>query len=438
MPFLFRCSVLLGSVGIAVTSATAAEPAATLTLDQALTIAQSANPTVLLGRETAYQAIATARLQQAGLWPQITWDNSQRRARTASVGGALVRSGINNRFDSAINARVDLLDPQRLASYQAAKVGIAAAEQSVAGISEAAMAAVAEAYFTHLRNLSRIEVLDSNIARARALLDLARRQAEAGVATQIDVTRAEAQLGIADQARLQQETLVQASELNLKQMLGFNMTAPLRLDAFTFQRGPSAHFSGEQEQAALAHRADLRAAETLLRQSELEVRAAKFDRLPNIAVNASTGSASENILDGDDTKVWSGTVSLSVPIFDGQRIRSQTSLAQSRLRAQQIRVDDLRRRIGAEVRLAVQDASSSLAQIAVAEKNQQLAEDELRLARLRYEQGVADNREIVDAQNRLAQASDNLVAAVYQYNLSRVELARVKGNVRSLLGEKVP
>lgn len=437
MSLLFPRCVLLGFLGIAAASAAAPE-AATLTLDQALTIAQSANPTVLLGRETALQAVATARLQQAGLWPQITWDNTQRRSRSASVGGALVRSGINNRFDSAINARVDLLDPQRLASYQAAKVGIAAAEQSVAGISEAAMATVAEAYFTHLRNLSRIEVLDSNIARAQALLNLARRQAEAGVATQIDVTRAEAQLGIADQARLQQETVLQASELNLKQMLGLNMAAPLRLDAFTFQRGPSAQFSGDQEQAALANRADLRAAETFLRQTELEVRAAKYDRLPNLGINASTGSASENILDGDDTKVWSGTVSLSVPIFDGQRIRSQTSLAQSRLRAQQIRVDDLRRRISAEVRLAVQDANSSLAQIAVAEKNQQLAEDELRLARLRYEQGVADNREIVDAQNRLAQASDNFVAAVYQYNLSRVELSRVKGNVRALLGEKVP
>lgn len=431
-----RC-ILVGLVSLASAAAFAAD-ATTLTLEEALRIAQAANPTVLLGREAAQQAIATARLQQAGLWPQITWDNSQRRSRSASVGGALVRSGINNRFDSAISARVDLLDPQRLASYQAAKAGIRAAEQSVAGISEAAMAAVSEAYFDHLRNLSRIEVLDSNSARARALLDLARRQAEAGVATQIDVTRAEALLGIAEQARLQQETLMQASELTLKQMLGLDMTMPLRLEVFDFSRGQSVQFSAEQEQAALAQRADLRAAETLLRQNELEVRAARFDRLPSIGVNASTGAASENILDGDDTKVWSGTVSLSVPIFDGQRIRSQTSLAQSRLRAQQIRVDELRRRIGAEVRLAIQDTNSSLAQIAVAEKNQQLAEDELRLARLRYEQGVADNREIVDAQNRLAQASDNLVAAVYQYNLSRVELARVKGDVRSLLTDKVP
>ncbi|MDO8544594.1 MAG: TolC family protein [Opitutaceae bacterium] len=433
----FASLVVLVSSTVCAAGPTPAD-ATVLTLEQALTIAQSANPTVLIGREAALQAAATARLQQSNLWPQITWDNTQRRSRSASVGGALVRSGINNRFDSAVNGRLDLLDPQRLASYKAAKVAATAAEQNSLGIAEAAIATVAEVYFDHLRNLSRIEVLDSNTGRARALLELARRQAEAGVATQIDVTRAEALLVVAEQARLQQETVVQQSEFLLKQLLALNMAAPLRLDTFQFARKEAPIFSAEQEQAALAHRPDLLAAETILRQNELEVRAARFDRLPSLALNASTGAASENVLDGNDTKVWSGTVSLSVPVFDGQRIRSQTSLAQSRLRQQQIRVDDLRRRIGAEVRLAVQDANSSLAQIAVAEKNQRLSEDELRLARLRYEQGVADNREIVDAQNRLAQSSDNLVAALHQYNLSRVELARVKGNVRSLLTERAP
>ncbi len=434
--FSFRVT-LAALVGFACSRAVAGE-VSVLTLEQALTMAQAANPTVLIGREVAQQAAITARLQQANLWPQITWENSQRRSRTASVGGALVRSGINNRFDSAFSGRFDVLDPQRIATYQASKVAATAAEQSSASIAQQAIATVAEAYFSHLRNLSRIGVLDSNTERARALLELARRQAEAGVATQIDVTRAEAQLGIAEQARLQQETLVQASEFGLKQLLALNMAAPLRLDDFHFQRTQTTLFSATEEQAAFAHRADLRAAETLLKQNELEVRAARFDRLPNLALNASAGTASENVLDGNNTKVWAGTVSLSVPVFDGQRIRSQTSLAQSRLRAQQIRVDDLRRGIAAEVRLAVQDANSSLAQIAVAEKNQRLSEDELRLARLRYEQGVADNREIVDAQNRLAQSSDNLVAALHQYNLSRVELARVKGSVQTLLTEKAP
>jgi outer membrane protein TolC len=100
-------------------------------------------------------------------------------------------------------------------------------------------------------------------------------------------------------------------------------------------------------------------------------------------------------------------------------------------------VRSLELQISSELRLAVQDAGSRNAQIEVAEKSLRLAQEELRLAQQRYQQGVADNREVVEAQNRLAIAEDNLVEATFQYNLSRVELARAKGDVRAVLAEKV-
>jgi len=84
----------------------------------------------------------------------------------------------------------------------------------------------------------------------------------------------------------------------------------------------------------------------------------------------------------------------------------------------------------------VQDAASRNAQVGVAEKTLGLAQEELRLARQRYQQGVADNREVLEAQTRLAEAGDNLVDAVFRYNLSRLELARARGDVRSVLAER--
>jgi outer membrane protein TolC len=103
-----------------------------------------------------------------------------------------------------------------------------------------------------------------------------------------------------------------------------------------------------------------------------------------------------------------------------------------------MRVHNLELQISSELRLAVQDAGSRNAQITVAEKSLTLAQEELRLAQQRYQQGVADNREVVEAQNRLAIADDNFVEAVFQYNLSRVELARAKGDVKAVLAERAP
>ncbi len=407
-----------------------------LTLREALSDAEQTSLAVLISRESAAQALESALQQRSNLLPQVTLDAAQRRSRTASVGGALVNSGINNRFDAQLNGRLDLLNPQRIAAYQAARQAVAVAELGQEQAREVVLAAVANTYFTHLRNLRRIEVLDANIGRAVSLLRLAQNQLNAGVATQIDVTRAESQLAMDEQARLQQETLVQSSELQLKQLLAMNLGDALNLAPFKVRRTEPVAYGVSLEEAAFDQRADLRSARKLLDQNELEVRAARYNRLPSLALIGSYGYASAEAFDGNEANIWSGSLALSLPVFDGARTRSLTNLATSRRRAQSLRVQDLENQVSAELRLARQDAASRLAQINVAEKGYRLAGEELILAERRFEQGVADNRELIEAQSRLAAASDNLVEAEYRYNLSRVELARAQGQVRAILDEQ--
>lgn len=394
---------------------------------------EDASVSVLLSREALAQAIESANNSRAALLPDVTLDASQRRSQSASVGANVTRAGITDRFDATLNGRLNLLDPQVIATYQAAKKSINVAELDLAATRETILATVAQAYFTHLRNIERLTVFDANIERARALLNLAQRQADAGVATQIDVTRAQAQLASAQQDRLQQETVVATSDLRFKRLLGIEASLVLALEPFTVQARQPAPFSPVMAETAFERRADLLSSAARLEQNELEVRAAKYNRLPALGLNGSYGYATERVLDGNEANIWSTAVTFSVPIFDGARTGSLTRLALSRRRAQEARVKDLEFGIIAEVRLAVQNASSRAEQVDVAEMSQRLAEEELRLAQTRFEQGVADNREIVEAQNRLALASDNLVEAKYQYKLSRVELARATGDVSEVL-----
>lgn len=411
-----------------------AQAPVTLTLESALAGVDETSLAVLLSREALAQAIASAGQSRASLLPNITLDATQRRSRTASVGGALVRSGINNRFDDVLNGRLELLSPQRIAAYRAARVAVDVARLELSAVRETVLSTIVEAYAQHLRNVRRIELLDANVSRARALLELARRQAEAGAASQIDVTRAEAQLVTAEQARLQQDTVVRGSELALKRLLGIEVATPVQLAPLTIRRVDEP--ASIVEETAFERRADYLRANRLLQQNRMEATAAKFNWLPSLAVTGSYGYATENAFDGNEANIWSGSVVFSLPIFDGLRTRSLTQLALSRQRAQDLRVKDLRLQIGAETMLASQDARSRYAQVSVAERGLRLAEDELRLARIRFEEGAADNREVIEAQNRLAQAGDNLNEAIYQFNLSRLELARAKGDVRRILSEK--
>jgi outer membrane protein TolC len=411
----------------------------TLTLQQALASVEKVNLNVLLGRETAAQAIEVINQQRAATLPQVDAIVQQRRSQGVSIATVVVASGRPaSRFDGVISGSYALLHPQRLSAVRGARVGAQVARANYEAVVQDVLAYVAETYFAHLRNARRLYVLDANIARAKSLLDLARNQLAAGVATQIDVTRAEAQVAQSDQARLQQVTALYRSELLLKRLLDLEPGGQLRLADFQVRRADATFFTFSDEKTAFERRADYLAAQKAVEQAQIDVRTTRFERLPSLALTGNYGYASANFDDDKKQDQWGAGLGLSIPVFDGLRAGANRRIALSRQRAQAFRLHSLELQISSELRLALQDAGSRNAQIAVAEKNLQLAQEELRLAQQRYRQGVADNREVVEAQNRLAIADDNFVEAIYQYNLSRVELARTKGDVRSVLSEKVP
>jgi outer membrane protein TolC len=425
---LFLVAVLLSG------SLRAAEPAAgTVTLEQALASVENVSLTVLLARETAAQAVELVTQTRANVLPLVDASVQQRRSKSANRG-----SSPTNRFDAQLVGSYSLFDPDRLSAVRSARVGVEVARANYQAIIQDVLSDVARIYFAHLRNARRLDVLDANIARARVLFDLARNQLNAGVATQIDVTRAEAQVAIAEQARLQQETVLVQSELVVKRLLDIETVRELRLENFQVRRTEATLFAFGEVKTAFERRADHLAQQKALEQAQVNVRTATFERFPALGISGQYGFGSDTFDDRNQARGWSLGVGVSVPVFDGFRAGADRRVALSRQRSQEMRLHTLELQISAELRLALQDAGSRNAQIAVAEKSVRLAQEELRLAQQRYQQGVADNREVVEAQNRLAIAEDGLVEAVFQYNLSRVELARAKGDVRAILAERAP
>lgn len=429
--------VLIVAVGLVLAGAAGrgAELAAGWDLEAVLTRVEEEGLAVMLRREGVERARAEVDRQRSGLRPSVDLEVGQTRSRTVQTGGTLVTSGTRNRFDAVARARWDLWDPAQTASQRVAQMGVEVAELDERAGLEAVRALAAELYFNHQRNLDRLQVRDADIERATSLLELAERQTEAGVATQIDVTRAEALVAEAEQARLQQETEVAATRLRLQRLLGLDMDEGFELRPVKAAES-GARSAGEREREAREVRGDFLTVQRLLDQSQLELAAARFTRLPTVGLTASYGYATASAFDGNEGQVWSAGLLVSVPIFDGGETRALTRLARARMRERGLEEEELGRGIAAEVRLAMQDEKSRVAQVGVAQRTLRLAEDELELAKNRFENGVADNREIIEAQSRLAGAADNLVGAWHQLNLARLELARVSGDVRRVLGER--
>lgn len=407
--------------------------AATLTLEQAMQRANEAGFDVRIGREASEQAQARVGQARAGLLPSLSASATQRRTQGVSIlDDVAVTNARGDRFDGKLSADLTLVDARLYSTLKAARKGTQVAEEELNALKESLLAQVAKAFFTHQRNLRRRSVIDANIQRAQTLYELAKNQAAAGAATQIEVTRAEAQLAQAEQARLQQQTVIVEGSLSLKQLLALPLEEPLELSGNGLSRVTAEEKPLAQGEDSYLKRADYAAAVKTLEQSKLELLAARAQRLPSLSLNGEYGAAAPNF-GGGYKQAWTAAGVVSVPVFDGSKTSADTRLALSRLRAQEVRVARLALQIDAEQRLAVQDSRSRQAQVLVAEKTLKLAEEEMTLARLRYEQDIADNREVVEAQTRMAAAADTLVEAEYLYQLSRVELHRSQGDVSAIL-----
>lgn len=128
-------------------------------------------------------------------------------------------------------------------------------------------------------------------------------------------------------------------------------------------------------------------------------------------------------------------VTLKVPVFDGFRRQARREDGFSQLKQEQIRTRDLGQQIELQVRLAVENLRSAKAEVDSARDGLGLAENELAQARRRYEAGVATSVEVTDAQTRLQRARDNQVAALYDYNVARLDLATATGTIGDYINQ---
>jgi outer membrane protein TolC len=187
--------------------------------------------------------------------------------------------------------------------------------------------------------------------------------------------------------------------------------------------------------AALLARPDYLAAESHMKAIELESKSAKSERIPTFKITASDGQSGNSPVHNNNTYRVAGT--LSIPILDFGRISGEQHDAEARFREATVTRDQLRSQIEADVLNAISGVEWALKQVAISVENVGLSRQELDLTRARYTGGVADNTEVVNAQDRLSRADDANIRAQYTLGLSRANLARASGEAETTYHKSV-
>jgi outer membrane protein len=409
-----------------------------LTLDQAVSLALKQNTTAQIAVLTAAQSQQDQKIALSELLPQVqagVTEQWERLNLVAQFGGKRIPGfaghvGPYPIFSAGPSFNGQVFDLTLFRRYQASRDAAKASRADSLSTREQVILLVVSQYIGTLRSIADVEASQSRVDLAQALYNQAADLQKEGVGTGIDTLRANVELQNENQRLLEAQATRETSLFGLSRLLNLDPRQQIELgDSLSFFETPQPDVEGSIEEG-LAARHEWQSLQEQIRAAENQKKAASAERLPSIHFNGNWAQLGTDPSGVIPTYNYSGT--LSVPLFTGGRIRAETVRADldiQKLRQQQA---DLRNQIALDVKTALINLDSARSQVRVANLGVQLSKEEVDQARDRFNAGVANNIEVIQAQDSLARANDNQIAALYRFNQARADLARAIGQMEKV------
>jgi outer membrane protein len=407
-----------------------------LTLDQAVLLALKQNTTAQTAILTAAESTQDEKIALSALLPQADLglnDQWQRINIKAQFGGQNVFPGIPAHlgpysiFSVGTSFTGQVFDLTLFRRYQASRQRERASKTDIFSTREQVILLVVSQYIGTLRSTADVQASQSRVDLAQALYDQAADMQKQGVGTGIDTLRANVELQNEKQRLIQAQASEQTSLFGLSRLLDVDPRQKIELaDSLGFFDTPQPDVDSSIEEG-LRQRPEWKSLNEQIRAAETERKASSASRLPSVRFSGNwtqLGTVPSNVI---PTYAYSGTVSM--PLFTGGRIRAEITRADLEIQRLQQQQADLRNSIAQDVKTSLINLDSARNQVQVANLGVQLSKEEVDQARDRFRAGVANNIEVIQAQDALARANDNQIAALYSFNQARADLARAIGQM---------
>lgn len=410
-----------------------------LTLDQAVSLAIKQNPTAQIALIQSLESVQDKNIARAALLPEVDASAKEQVERvnvraqfggTGVFGDVPVAIGPFPIFSVGPSLAAPIFDLTLWRRYQAARLTMDASKADSLSTRESVILMVVSQYIGTLRAVADVEASRSRVELAQALFDQAADLQKEGVGTGIDTLRANVELQNEKQRLIEADADRQRSLFGLSRMLNLDPRQEIELaDALGFFDTPQPEVDPSIDQA-LNERQEWKSLNAQLKSAEVQKKQAWDARLPNLRVDgdwAYLGTHPDNAV-----ATYSFVASANMPVFTGGRIHAEVVRANLEIQRLQQQQDDLRNSIALDVKTALINLTSARNEVQVAQLGVQLSNQEVDQARDRFRAGVANNIEVIQAQDSLARANDNQIAALYRFNQARADYARAIGQMEKL------
>jgi outer membrane protein TolC len=284
---------------------------------------------------------------------------------------------------------------------------------------------VASAYLHAIASASEVDNARALEQANQVALDQAHAAHEAGTASNLDELRARVQLQAQQQVLIAAQNQLDKDLILLKREIGLDPGQNIVLSDRAPYNELAAQTPEELRASAYKNRQDYQNLQSQVVELKAVHSAYRSQRLPTLSFSGNYGVTTIGGVGSHGTFEVLGT--LSFPIFREARLRGDEEASRAQVDAANSQLEDLRGKIDQQVRSALLDVDATGKLVEVSRSNVELATRALSDETDRVNAGVDDNLPLVTAQSTLANAQTLLVESLYQYNLSKLALARAAG-----------
>lgn len=288
---------------------------------------------------------------------------------------------------------------------------------------------IARTYVALAQAHEAADVAKADAQRASHLLDLGRQRVKAGLDNQLQIRNAEAAVASAQQQEQAAQQQIDAARNAIAALLGKGPDRGLDIARPTLLAAPAPQVPGVVPSELLGHRPDVVAARWRVESARHGIKASKAEFYPTVNLSALVGVAAGNLSDlfSSDAFLAQGGPAISLPIFDGGRLRN--NLAKSDAEYDLAVATYNQSLVGAlrEVTDALQASRSLDAQLASTQRARESAQAAWQLATARYKAGLGTQLDVLNAQRPLLQFEQQLAALRAQRLGAAIDLDRALG-----------
>ena len=448
--------IIASSIGAEAVDSTHHQKTLNLTLEESIVRAQANNLNVLSLKEKVRTAEAQVRVARARLLPYVSvtsnytyFKDLSRSVLEFGNGGfpafpsvdGMAQNGGDGSEQSVIEiefgahhnlqATLGLRQPvfawgRYLNAYQGAQLDLEAVRTELrSGLNQLSLD-VSEAFHGVLLAQEFAKVARQSVALVQEQLNMAQKRFDAGAVTNFDVLRAEVQLANTKTQLIQARNRVVVAQNAFKNLLNIDLADEIHLTgSFKFLEESDLELDALML-LAKENRPEIQQLELSEAAGRKRLDVAKTGNRPDVSL-FSNYQVDDNEKLTKMNRIWNIGVQINIPIFDGIATRATVQQAKSGLKQTQLAKQQRINIVEFEVRTAYLNLIQAKSSIAVQKETVAQAVESMRIANLRYDNGMLTSVELTDTQLALAQAEVNHLQARHDYVVEFARLERAVG-----------